>query len=61
MLESTKGVSRGEVQIAGSAEVVTGIGPGSETGQRIMYRFSALPGVTELASAERTVTLTLTD
>ena len=61
MLESTKGVSRGEVEIAGSAEVVTGIGPGGETDQRIMYRFSALPGVTELASGERTVTLTLTD
>ena len=61
MLESTKGVNRGEVEIAGSAEVVTGIGPGGETDQRIMYRFSALPGVTELASGERTVTLTLTD
>ncbi len=61
MLESSGGVSRGEVEIAGSAEVVTGIGPGIEKDQRITYRFSALPGVTELASGERTVTLTLTD
>jgi len=60
-LQSANGVSRGEVEITGSAEVVAGIAPGSETDQRITYRFSALPGVTELATGERTVTLTLTD
>lgn len=60
-LESSEGVSRGEVEIGGSTEVVAGLGPGIEKDQRITYRFSALPGVTELASGERTVTLTLTD
>jgi hypothetical protein len=64
MLESSVGTSRGEVDITNSvasAEVVTGIRPGSERGQRISYRFSAQPGIPELASQVRTVTLTLTD
>ena len=63
-LESTTGVSRGEVDItraAGSNDVVTGIRPGIETHQRITYRFSAEPGIAEVASGSRTVTLTLTD
>ena len=64
MLESSRGTSRGEVDITsstGSTDVVAGIRPGSERDQVITYRFSAQPGVAELASQERTVTLTLTD
>jgi hypothetical protein len=64
MLESSGGTSRGEVDITNSiasTEVVSGIRPGNENGQRISYRFSAQPGISELASQVRTVTLTLTD
>ncbi|HMK38805.1 MAG TPA: hypothetical protein VK569_05655 [Bacteroidota bacterium] len=64
MLESSRGTSRGEVDITGSTvstDVVAGIRPGSERDQTITYRFSALPGIADLASQERTVTLTLTD
>jgi hypothetical protein len=64
ILESSRGTSRGEVDITNSTEsteVVSGIRPGSDRDQGITYRFSALPGVSEIASGERTVTLTLTD
>ena len=64
MLESSRGASRGEVDITnstGSTDVVSGIRPGSDQDQRITYRFAALPELSELAPAERTVTLTLTD
>ncbi|HEX7574119.1 MAG TPA: hypothetical protein VF514_13590 [Bacteroidota bacterium] len=64
MLESSTGTSRGEVDITHSTsptEVVAEIHPGSDRDQRITYRFSALPGVSEPAFGERTVTLTLTD
>lgn len=64
MLESSRGTSMGEVDITastGSAEVVAGIGPGSDNDQRITYRFSAQPGVSEIAAQVRTVTLTLTE
>jgi hypothetical protein len=64
MLESSRGTSRGEVDITastGSAEVVAGIEPGGDSDQRITYRFSAQPGISEIASQVRTVTLTLTE
>ena len=60
-LESSKGESRGEVDITGATEVVSGIRPGSDRDQRIVYRFTAGPGITELPPDERIVTLTLTD
>jgi len=63
-LESTRGVSRGSVDITratGSADVVTGIGPGSERGQKITYIFSAAGASSGVESQSRTVTLTLTE
>jgi hypothetical protein len=63
-LESSRGTSRGEVDITrstGATDVVAGVGPGSESGQKIRYRFSTEPGMSELAPQERTVTLTLTE
>ena len=63
-LESSRGVSRGSVDITGatgSADVVTGIGPGSERGQRITYMFSAVAGSNGVDSQSRIVTLTLTE
>lgn len=64
MLESSRGTSRGEVDMSratGAADVVAGVGPGSEIGQRIRYRFSTAPGLSAMAPQERTITLTLTE
>ncbi len=63
-LESSRGTSSGEIDITGatgSTVLVAGIGPGVESGQKITYRFSAEPGLAELAPSDRTVTLTLSD
>lgn len=63
-LESSQGVSMGSVDItraAGSADVVTGIGPGTERGQRITYIFSAADSPSGVESQSRVVTLTLTE
>jgi len=63
-LESSRGVSRGNVDITratGSADVVTGIGPGSERGQKITYVFSADGTGDGIVPESRVITLTLTE
>ena len=63
-LSSTQGVSSGLVDISGAlapVNVVTGIGRGSESNQRITYTFAANASVGEIDSESRTITLTLTD
>jgi len=63
-LESSKGVSRGSVDITratASADVVTGIAPGSDRGQKITYVFSAAESPNGVPRESRVVTLTLTE
>jgi hypothetical protein len=61
---STKGVSRGDVDISHAtapAEVVAGIQPGIDRDQAITYVFSAEQGSAGVGAQSRVITLTLTE
>lgn len=63
-LESLSASSAGSVDISSAltpVNVVTGIGKGSETNQRITYTFAANAEVGQIDSESRIITLTLTE
>lgn len=63
-LASTKGVSRGTVDISGAlspVEVVSGLGKGNEVDQSINYIFAANASAGRVTTQSRTITLTLTN
>jgi hypothetical protein len=63
-LQSTRGTSRGRVDISRATspvEVVTNILRGAERDRRITYYFGAAAEAGEISHASRNVTLTLTN
>jgi hypothetical protein len=63
-LQSTRGTSRGRVDISQATspvEVVTNISRGAERDRRITYYFGATTEAGEISQASRNVTLTLTN